>query len=118
MGLLLKAINSSDMKKTGFWFYLWAFIFNAGIVFLLVYEGGFAGFEASTVGWVCTALAAYLAVAIAVIRNGHIFNPVLTYGLPCVVILLLGYEVIHGPSLNLVTASLLAIGMAWDIRGK
>ena len=111
-------VNSTDMKKTGFWFYLWALVLNAGIVILLVFEGGVSGFVATRVGWICAALAAYLLVAIAVIRSGRVSHPVLTYGLPCVVILLLGYEVIHGPSLNLVTLTLLALGRAWDIRGK
>lgn len=115
--LLVKTLNSTDMKKTGFWFYLWALGLNAGLVILLLFEGGVSGFGAARVGWVCAALAAYLLVVIAVITSGRVFHPVLTYGLPCVVILLLGYEIIYGPSLNLVTLILLVLGKSWEIWG-
>lgn len=106
------------MNKTGFWFYIWGLVLNVGIVFLLIRDGGISGFGTTRVGWICAALAAYLLVAISIIKNGYPFHPILKYGLPFVVILLLGYEVSFGPSLNLVTLILLALGRACDIRGK
>jgi hypothetical protein len=108
------------MKKTGFWFYLWALVLNAGIVFNIVFKGGVSGFEASYVGWVCAALALYLFVVIGIIWHGHISHPVIKYGIPCVVLLLFGYEFIFvcWPSLNFVTLALLIFGRISDIRGE
>ena len=108
----------SDIKKTGLVFYLWTLVLNAGIVFISVFAGGASEFAASTAGWICAALVLYLLIVVGVIWRGYVSHSILKYGVPCVVALLLGYELIYGPTLHLLTLAFLVLGRIWDIRGK
>jgi hypothetical protein len=106
------------MKKTGFWLYFWALAHNVGIVAVIVSYAGIAAFEIGWVARMCSALAVYLIVVIALIRKGRVLHPVLVYGLPLIVILLCVYELMNGPSLHLVTLTFLVIGRVMDMRGR
>jgi len=111
-------ISNKNMRKTGFLFYFWALVFNVSLILSILSVGGISGLAISPVGWIFVAQALYLIAAIYVISRDHVLHPFFTWGLPCVVILLLGYEIIYGPSLNLITLVLLVVGRIFDIRGR
>jgi hypothetical protein len=104
------------VKNSGLFFYSSAFIFNAGIVIVLLHGGGSAAFTTRT-AWICSALAAYfLAVIGVVIKTRRPSHPLLVYGIPLVSAMLITHEVIHGLTLHLITLAMMWLGRIMDIR--
>lgn len=89
---------------------------NFGVVIVLILEGGLQGFMISPIGWLFLGLGCFLLITVILILNNKAHHPLVSYGIPVAIILLIVNEIHTGPTINLITFLFLGIGKMMDAR--
>lgn len=105
------------MKSSGLVFYCWGCVLNFGLVGVLFWTGGIYGVFGTSEGLLFLAMTIFLLLIIYLVIHKKHHHPLLVYGTPLAIALLIMHEMYRGePTFSTLTLLFLGIGSILDRR--
>lgn len=107
------------MKNLGLFCYFWGFVLNIGAAYVFLLVGGSYGVFGTSEGLLFMAMAIFLLVIMILVIYKKFNYPLLFYGTPIVIVLLILHEFYKGElTLSTITIIFLGFGRFSDYRAS